>query len=348
MPLGELRSNRRSHLLGVIGRMKPGVTIEQAGSELAMIASRIESNSPGIDPHMSFNAIRLHDQIVAPMRPALIVFLCAVGLLLLIACANVANMMLARTSVREREMAIRAALGAGRLRLVRQLLTESSLLALIGGAAGVALAAWSADIVASLSLSTFPRINEVRIDVRVLVFSLLVSLLTGLLFGLAPVLQLPKHGLSATLKEAGRGVAGTGRHWLRRLLVVTEVALAIALLAGAGLLINSFVRLMQVNRGFDPTNVLTVGLNLPSSKYPDGPRQTQVLTQILDRVSAIPGIRSAGLSSSLPFRGGPATDFEIEGRPIHGQGPRAPCRHPHRRWRLLSLTGDPVALRANL
>ena len=135
--------------------MKPGVTIEQVESELAMIARRIEANSPGIDPDMSLDAIRLHDQIVAPMRPALIVFLCAVGLLLLIACANVANLTLARTSVREREMAIRAALGAGRLRLVRQLLTESSLLALIGGAAGVALAVWSADIVASLSLSTF-------------------------------------------------------------------------------------------------------------------------------------------------------------------------------------------------
>ena len=316
VPDSELRGNRRSHIIAVIARMKPGVTIEQVESELAIIARRIETNSPGIDPDMSLDAIRLHDQIVAPVRQALILFLCAVGLLLMIACANVANLMLARTSVREREMAIRAALGAGRLRLVRQLLTESSLLALIGGAAGVALATWSADIVASLNPSTFPRINEVRVDARVLIASLLVSLLTGMLFGLAPVFHLPKHSLGATLKEGGRGIAGKGRHLLRRLLVVTEVALAIALLTGAGLLINSFVRLMQVNRGFDPANVLTVGLNLPASKYPDGVRQTAVLTRMLDRVSAIPGITSAGLVSSLPFRGGAATDFAIEGRPI--------------------------------
>jgi putative ABC transport system permease protein len=326
---GSLSTNRRSHLLGVTARLRPGITIEQAQAELSSIARRIEEQNPGIDdPGLGISAARLHDQMVAPLRPALLVFLCAVGLLLMIACANVANLMLARGARRAREMAIRTALGAGHRRLARQLLTESTLLAFMGGGAGLLLAVWGVRVVASLNPSAFPRINEVSIDGQVLGFALLVSLLTGVMFGLAPVLQLPKRSLGETLKEGGRDATGAKRTWLRQTLVVTEVALALVLLVGAGLLINGFIRLMQVNRGFDPANVLTINLNLPFSKYPNGAKQSSVLQQVLEQVSAVPGVRSAGLISTLPFAGGPATGFEIEGRPPvePGEEPMADIR----------------------
>jgi putative ABC transport system permease protein len=315
VPTGNLRANRRSHLLGVIARLKSGVTLEQARAELSTIATRIERQNPGIDPDLNLKAVGLQDRLVAPLRQTLIVFFCAVGLLLLIACTNVANLLLARSATREKEMAIRAALGAGRFRLVRQVLTESALLAGSGGALGLLLAVWGAELVRRLNPVDFPRINEVSLDGRVLGFSLLVSLLTGLLFGLAPALQLPRQALYETLKDGGRATAGVRRVWLRQSLVVSEVALTLVLLIGAGLLANSFLRLMQLKRGFDPTDVLTVSLNLPSSKYLTGAQQTAILKQILEHVSAAPGVRSAGLISVLPFTGGPATDFVIEGRP---------------------------------
>ncbi|HJQ26937.1 MAG TPA: ABC transporter permease [Blastocatellia bacterium] len=312
---GNLRANRRSHLLGVIARIKPNVTLEQARAELNTIARRIEQQNPGIDPDMNLSAVGLQDRLVAPLRQTLLVFFCAVGLLLLIACANVANLLLARAATREKEMAIRAALGAGRLRLVRQVLTESALLAAAGGTLGLLLTVWGTQLVRQLDPTNFPRINEVSLDVRVLGFALLVSLLTGLLFGLAPALQLPRQALYETLKDGGRGNTGVRRAWLRQALVVAEVALTLVLLIGAGLLASSFVRLMQVNRGFDPTDVLTISLNLPASKYPTGAQQTTILKQMLEHVAAAPGVRSAGLISVLPFTGGPATDFVIEGRP---------------------------------
>jgi predicted permease len=328
VPTGSGRANRRAHLLGVIARLKSGVTLEQTHAELSTIASRIERENPGVDPDLSINVIDLQARLVAPLRQTLIVFLCAVGSLLLIACANVANLLLARSAGREREMAIRAALGAGRFRLVRQMLTESTLLAGLGGATGLMLAAWGTQLVTRLNPNDFPRINEVSVDGRVLGFSLFVSLITGVLFGLAPALQLPKHGLYETLKEGGRGIAGGKRAWLRQSLVISEVALALALLIGAGMLINSFARLMQVNRGFDPSNVLAINLNLPASKYPTGAQQAAVLQQMLEHVSAAPGVRAAGLTSVLPFMGGPATDFVIEGRaPVpDSQAPQADIR----------------------
>jgi putative ABC transport system permease protein len=313
---GSLRTNRRSHLLGVIARLRPGFTPEQAHADLSAIARRIEEQHPGVDgPELGFAVVGLQDRIVAPQRQALLVFLCAVGLLLLIACANVANLLLARATARAREMAIRTALGAGRWRLTRQLLTESALLAGLGGAAGVGLAALGARFAATLDPGNFPRINEVNLDWRVLGFAFFVSLVTGLLFGLAPVMQLPSSSLSVALKEGGRGTAGLSRGWLRRTLVVSEIALALVLLIGAGLLVSSFVRLMQVGRGLDPSNVLTVNLNLPFSKYSTGAQQTLILQRMLESVRTAPGVQSAGLTLTLPFAGGPATDFEIVGRP---------------------------------
>ncbi len=231
----------RSHLLGVLARVQPGHTAEQAQAELGAAARHIEEQNPGVDPELSFVSTRLQDRLVAPQRQALLrPFLCAVGLLLLIACANVANLMLARAASREKEMAIRAALGASAWRLARQLLTESLLLAALGGAAGLGCAVWGVKLVAQLDPSSFPRINEVNLDARVLVFSLLVSLLTGVLFGLAPALQLPKHALYGTLKEGGRGSGGARRSWLRQVLVISEVALALVLLVGAGLAHQQF------------------------------------------------------------------------------------------------------------
>jgi putative ABC transport system permease protein len=327
-PGGSLRNNRRSHLLGVIARVRRGVTIGQAQADLGRTAAAIQERSPGTDdPELSLSAVRLSDRIVTSLRPSLMVFLCAVGLLLMIACANVANLMLARSTAREREMAIRTALGAGRLRLVRQLLTESALLAALGGAAGLLLATWGVQLVATLNPADFPRINEANVDGRVLGFAFVVSMIIGVLFGLAPVIQLPGRSLHESLKEGGREAAGIGHGWLRKTLVVSEVALAVVLLIGAGLLINSFVRLIETDRGFEPANVWAIRLNLPFSKYSSEARQAAVLREMTERVSVVPGVRSAGLTSALPFTGGAATDFEIEGRPVEaGKEPLADIR----------------------
>jgi len=205
---GPLRENRRSHLLAVIGRLKPGATLAGAGAELSALAGHIEEQYPGVDPDLRITAIGLHERLVAPMRTLLMVLLCAVGCVLLIACANVANLMLARSAGREREMAIRSALGAGRYRLVRQLLTESTMLSIVGGAAGLLLAVWGIDSITALGPGNIPRLNEVHIDGRVLGFTLLTSMLTGILFGIAPALQIPKLSLHESVKEGGRGSAG--------------------------------------------------------------------------------------------------------------------------------------------
>ncbi len=316
VPRGALSNNRRSHLLGVLARLKTGETLAKAQEELTLLAQNIEAQHPGIDPELDVNIIGLQARMVEPLRPALLVFLCAVGLVLLVACANVANLLLARAAGREKDMAIRASLGASRLRLARQLLVESVLLAIFGGAAGLLLALWGVKLVAALDPNNFPRINEVSIDGRVLLFTLAVSLLTGVLFGLAPVLHLPRHRLYEALKEGGRLSQSAGRRGLRQALVIAEVALALVLLIGAGLLANSFLRLMRVEHGFDPANVLTLNLTLPSSKYPQTTQQVAFLQQTMERVAQLPGVRSAGLISSLPYMGGPATDFEIDGQPL--------------------------------
>ncbi len=312
---GDLRDNRRSHLLTVIARLKPGATLEQARAELNTVASRIEQAHPGVDPQLGLNTTPLQERMVSGIRQALLALLCAVGCLLLIACANVANLLLARAAAREKEMALRTALGAGRLRLLRQLLTESLLLAALGGAAGWLIVHWGVKFIATLNSSALPRINEVTVDGRVLAFALLASLVTGVLFGIAPVLQLPKDALHDVLKEGGRSTAGTRRRRLRNTLVVAEVALTLVVLVGAGLLINSFWRLLRVEHGFDPQNVVTFNLFLSPTRNNDDARKINFLQQVLERVATVPGVRAAGLTSTTPLTGGPATSFEIEGRP---------------------------------
>ena len=312
---GALQNNRRSHLLTVIGRLKDGATLAQANAEVASVAARISEQYKGVDPDLSLSAIGLQERLVAPIRPALLVLLFAVGFVLLIACANVANLLLARASSREKEMAIRAALGAGKGRLLRQMLTESLLLAVAGGAAGLLLALWSLDLIKAFAAINIPRLNEVSLDGRVLIFTLLLSLMTGVLFGLAPALRLSTFNLNESLKEGGRASSGATRNRLRHTLVIAEIAMSCVLLIGAGLLINSFVRLSQVNSGFDANNLLTMSVFLSPTKYDRGVKQTQVIAQILEKVRTVPGVRSASVVNVLPIQNAVATTFEIENRP---------------------------------
>jgi putative ABC transport system permease protein len=258
----------------------------------------------------------LHDVIVGDISTALFVLLSAVGFVLLIACANVANLLLARAGARQREIAIRTALGATRGRVVRQLLTESILLAILGGTAGVLIALWGVSTLVSVSPGTIPRLNEIHIDFRVAGFALLISVLTGVIFGLAPALQVSKPNLSDSLKESGRTTAGVQRNRLRSSLVVLEIAMSLVLLIGAGLMIRSFAKLSSLSPGFNPDNVLTMGVSLLRSGYPDDDKVAAFYSQMLERLNSVPGVQSSGTITDLPFSGSNMSDnFTIEGRP---------------------------------
>ena len=312
-----LNSNRRSHLLSVVGRLTHGAGIAQARADLAVFAQQVEKQNPGVDPGLSITVGGLQQRMVGPVRPALLVLLGAVGLVLLIACANMANLALTRTTGRLREFAIRKALGAGRRRLIRQTLVESTVLALLGGAAGFLLAGRALRLIVALAPADIPRLDHVSVDFRVLAFTLGISLAAGILFGLAPALAASRSGSSEQLKEGGRGSEAPRHTRLRNAMVISEIALALVLLAGAGLLINSFTRLMRVNPGFNPDHVLTAGLFLSPSRYPEGSSRTpQFLRQVLQRIRALPGVVSAGLVSTLPLDLGPSTDLEIASHPI--------------------------------
>jgi putative ABC transport system permease protein len=316
------RSNRGSHYLEVIARLRPGVTIDQARQNMDEIAAGLESQYQVNTGH-GVNIFSLFDETVGEIGPTLWVLFGAVGFVLLIACANVANLLLARAASRQREIAVRTALGANRLRIVRQLLTESALLSIIGGAIGMLLALWGLDLLLSISPDSIPRVGEIKLDVRVLVFTLIVSLGTGILFGLVPALQASKPDLNETLKEGGRSSSGSVRHnRVRSFFVITEVAICLVLLIGAGLMIKSFVRLMNVSPGFNPENVLTVRVS-PGRKYDSTQKVTSYFQQTLERISAVPGVTSSGAALSLPLSGGAGSRyFQIEGRPPQpaGQG----------------------------
>jgi putative ABC transport system permease protein len=315
------QSSRGSHYLSVVARLKTGVTREQAQAEMDAIAGRLEQQYQVNTGH-GVNVFALHDEVVGGVRKSLFVLLGAVGFVLLIACANVANLLLARGAARQAEIAVRTALGASRWRVVRQLLTESLLLFVWGGALGLLLAVWGVDLFVALSPPGTPRVHEIRADAWVFGFTFLVSLATGVVFGLLPALQASKPDLHAALKEGGRDRLGGGsRTRLRGLLVVAEVASAVVLLVGAGLLLKSFVRLRQVSPGFDTANVLTMQLSLPPSRYRDGASQAAFFRQLLQRVEALPGVRAAGAVAGLPLTGNMASRyFEIEGRPPRPAG----------------------------
>jgi putative ABC transport system permease protein len=303
----EALSSQGDENYNIMARLKPGVSITQAQNELDSVVRGLEQQYPKSYPasrRFGFSIRPLLEQVIGDVRPALLVLLGAVGCVLLIACANVANLLLARAAAREKEIAIRTAVGAGRRRLVRQLLTESILLACCGGAIGLLVTVWSLDGLRWMSPSHIPRLQSITIDGRVLAFTFAVVLITGILFGLAPALRASRANLSETLKEGGRSLVGSGNQRLRSALVVAEVALSLVLLIGAGLLIRSFVRVQQVEPGFAAQNVLSLRLSVDGTTYEKQPRRMSFYKQLWERISQIPGVESAGGSSILPLSGG--------------------------------------------
>jgi len=310
------RQARNLIMYKAVGRLKPGITVAQAQQDMGAIAKRLDDEYS--KSGYGINLILLRDQETKGLKTALLILLGAVGFVLLIACANVANLLLARAAMREKEIAIRLALGAGRVRIVRQLLTESLVLGAIGGAVGLLLAVWGLDALIALAPADVPHLDQTGIDLRVLLFTLVVSLLTGLIFGVVPALQASSPDLNDALKEGGRGAGGGTRAIrIRNVLVVSEIALSLVLLVGAGLLIRSFIRLQQFELGFNPENLLTMRIQLPGSKYRDGKQVSSFYQQLLERIEAVPGVQSAGAISSVFLTDTPSsTNFTIEGRPI--------------------------------
>src|SRR5437764_756474 len=310
---------RSSRSLGVIGRLAPGTSVAKAQAEIETINRQMRSEHPnnyGRDNSFGANVFPLHDLAVGGMRPALLILLAAVFLVLLIACANLTTMLLARAAAREREMAIRVALGAGPLRLLKQVLTESVLLALIGGVAGVLLALWGVELLKVIGAQTVPRLREVNVDLHVLGVTLAIAVGTGIIFGLVPGLASARAELTEALKEGGRSsTQGTRRNRLRNGLVIAEVALALLLLTGAGLLTKSFARLENVNPGFNPRNAVTFEISLPKIQYPNNPSIVRFNNEAQRRVAALPGVQAAGFSTILPLAGTNSdSSFAIEGQ----------------------------------
>jgi len=309
-------NQRSAHWLQVIGRLKPGVTVAQAQSEMNALAARLKPLYPAFKKDWGVTIVPMHEQITGNVKPTLLVLAGAVGFVLLIACANVANLLLAKASARQKEMAIRAALGASRWRVIRQLLVESVLLSLLGALLGLLLTFWSVGTLTSITAVSLPRAQDVGLDLRVLGFALLVSLVAGVAFGLVPALQPSRPDLNDMLKEGAR-TSGTGpRNCVRSGLIVSEVALSLVLLIGAGLLLNSFVRLSNVPPGINPQNVLTMQVTLPDKKYPDAERRAAFFERTLERIENLPGVEAAGAVWTMPLAGySPDTSFTVFGRP---------------------------------
>jgi len=288
--------------LNIIARLQPRVTPAQAQAELTLLAHRLQQEASQKNRTLNANLIPLQEQIVGNVRSSLLIFLGAVSFVLLIACANVANLLLARAATRQKEMAVRAALGASRLRIIRQLLTESLLLALAGGVLGLWLASGILKLLVAFAPQDVPRLTTIRIDPWVLGFTLLLSILTGIIFGLAPALQASRLDLNTALKEGGtRGTGGGSRHRLRSLLVVAEVSLALVLLIGAGLLLKSFTRLRETQLGFNPDHVLTASVALPQADYPTTAKVKTYAQQSLARLAVRPEVQAVGVVNSLPL-----------------------------------------------
>jgi putative ABC transport system permease protein len=314
------REDRGSPNYRVLARLKPGASIQQAQTNLETIARGLAEQYPE-NREMSAMVVGLQQNLVKEARPTLLLLLGAVGFVMLIACANVANLQLARTTARQKEAAVRLALGAGRLRLIRQLLTESMLLALFGGVAGLLLAVWGVEFLVKLG-PDIPRLQDISIDPRVVGFTLSLSLATGVIFGMAPAFQGSRIDLNETLKESGtRAPVGSGRGRTRSLLVIAQMALALMLLISAGLLIQSFVRLQKVDPGFNPRGVLTAYLMLPPARYFEPRLQAAFFKEVIDRIEALPGVEAVGGASVVPLTGSnDAGYFSVEGRPWPGPG----------------------------
>jgi len=322
-------------ILRLMAKLKPSVAIDAARAEMDGLTRQIAERYPESNKGVGATLVPLHEQLVGDVRPAMLVLLGAVALVLLIACANVANLLLARAAAREKEVAIRAALGASRGRLIRQHLTESLVLAVIGGALGLLLAFWLVDLLVSFAPKGTPRVEEIAVDPSVLAFTFGIAVLTGVVFGLAPAMLSSRTNFNSALKEGGRDSSATSRGArVRSLLVVSEVALALMLLVGAGLLIKSFVNLQRVDPGFNPKSVLRVDVGLPRTRYPERNQSAVFYKEFLDRVAVLPGVQSAGAVSSLPLSGGGTdSNFAIEGRPPAEPG------HPQVAWYSSVTTG---------
>jgi predicted permease len=301
--------------LSTAALLKPGVSLEQAKAEMETITARLREQHPETNNNRFDRVVTMHTHLVGDTSTVLWLLLGAVGFVLLIACANVANLMLVRATSRQKEIAIRTALGASRLRIVRQLLTESLLLAFIGGGFGLLLALWGVDLLTRLLPKDFPRLEDINLDFAVLGFTLLVSLITGIVFGFAPAWQVSKLDVHESLKETARGTSGGLSNRLRSLFVVAEVALSLVLLVGAGLLFRSFLELQAVNTGFNPQQVLTIRLNPSGTNFREDPQYIAFYKQVEERLRAIPGVETVGAINTLPLAKGPTFGFRIEGRP---------------------------------
>lgn len=309
--------NRGAQYFDVVGRLKEGVTLQQARAEMDAIAVRMEEDFPDTKAGERFNLIPLHESLVGDVRPLLLVLFAAVGFVLLIACSNVANLLLVRASGREREIAIRMAMGAKRQRIVRQLINESVLLALLGGLLGLLLALWGTDALLAIAPEDIPRAAEVAVDLRVLIFTVLISILTGLLFGLAPALQCSNQRIQQTIRESGiRHAAGRRGGRIRSSLIVGEVAVSLLLLVGAGLMVRTFLKLGAVDPGFDSRNLLTARVWIPETRYDDISKVRGFYRDVIEQVRALPGVESSGAVLSLPIHSGitGTLGFSIEGR----------------------------------
>src|SRR5262249_32032396 len=324
LPLPAAAATVRGHEdYNIVGRLKPGVSVQQARSEMDTITARLRRDHPEVYPpngNLTFNIVPLHEQVGGNVRGTLFILLGAVGCVLLISCVKVANLLLWRAVGRQREIAVRAAVGASASRIIRQLLTESVLLAVIGGAFGVLLAIVSMDWLHVLGPKNVPRLGEIGIRVDALLFTLLISLISGILFGMAPALRVSRLDLLATLKDADRGSAGTAAIWgrgnnLRRVLVMAELSISVVVLIGAGLLVRSLVRLQNVSPGFNAANVLTLELTMSGDKYKDPQLVRSTYRLLWERLERVPGVTAAGGVSSLPlsemYAWGPIT---VEGR----------------------------------
>jgi putative ABC transport system permease protein len=292
---------RGNHYLEVIARMKPGVSLQQAQAEMTTIATRLQQQYPQTNTSIGAVITPLHEHVVGNIKSALLILLGAVAFVLLIACANVANLLLARAAVRQKEIALRLALGASRSRMTRQFLTESVLLSAFGGFVGLLLSIAGLDLLKRFIPPNISQVQAIAIDTKVLLFTLLISIATGMLFGLAPAAQMANSDLNDTLKETGRdSAAGTHGNRIRGFLIISEVAVSFLLLIGAGLLINSFIRLRHVDPGFRSEKLLTMKIVLPETRYPDKQRRSLFYDELLRRVETLPGVSSAAVATNLP------------------------------------------------
>ncbi len=314
---GQDLENRRMGYLTVVALLKPGVSLPQAVSEMETITGRLRQQYPDMNNRRFNRVVSMHEHLIGDTNKLLWLLLGAVTFVLLIACANVANLLLASGASRNKEMAIRAALGASRWRVMRQLFTESTILALTGGAVGLLIAYWGLTAITKFLPGDFPRLNEIQLDLRVLAFTFAASVLTGILFGLVPALQISRPDVQDAMRESGRGLAGSLRKSrIRQALIVGEVALSVVLLAGAGLLFRSFMQLQSVNTGFVSQQVLTARITVAGANYTENAHFIRFYNQVLEKVTALPGVQDAGLINTLPLDKGPTAAFRVEGRPI--------------------------------